>query len=266
MNDYIVKFTDLPDSKGEMYWQLPLIDRELKHYHYNFEGKNVFCDCSEEIGNDFFRYFLHRFNDLKINSLSGVCYLPISEEQRLRPHIVEIHEAPDFNQDTGGGINGFLSLINTVTANKKAAGILCDSGYFHPLSQEDETRILLDGRMDYRDKRYQDVFSRADIVFANAPIILFPEYMKMIRHKPFVAFCTETPIDEDENNDQYFAGIHCGFTSAQYWIIDTDKIWNDLLNRTDEDGVRWTWSGTTMFVSNLPDVSRNSLFLNIFED
>ncbi len=271
MNDYTVRFSDRPDWRGGLYSLLPLIEREMEHYQYDFEGKTVFCDCCEDVGNDFFKYFLGKFRELKIKKLTGVCYLPVEGVERLRPYIVEVNETRTLKINQDGGVEDFLKVQKGLMKNKKNAMFLCETGYYEPGKKQGKVNLFnmfLDGRINYNRKKYQNVFTEADIVFANAPDQLFPEYMTMFvkNNKPFVAFCTGITLEDNGRTRKKFADVHRGFVSAHFWSADAFPPMLDFPQFRDENGDRWTWWGPAMFISNLPDVSGNPLLLDVYED
>jgi hypothetical protein len=51
-------------KKDEFYTQLTDIENELKHYHYHFKDKIVYCNCDDPGLSNFFHYFSYNFEDL----------------------------------------------------------------------------------------------------------------------------------------------------------------------------------------------------------
>src|SRR3954470_19771915 len=103
------------EKTDEFYTQLEDIERELRHYRDQFEGKVVFCNCDDPYESNFFKYFAMNFNHLGLKRLVTTCYagspisgeqLPLFETAGLRdsppprePYKVEISEVPDLNDD-----------------------------------------------------------------------------------------------------------------------------------------------------------------------
>ena len=61
-------------KKDEFYTQLEDIERELRHYKDHFKGKVVLCNCDDPRISNFFHYFAHNFEDLRLKKLITTCY------------------------------------------------------------------------------------------------------------------------------------------------------------------------------------------------
>jgi len=62
-------------KQDEFYTQLPDIEKELKHYTAHFAGKIVLCNCDDPRVSNFFHYFSHHFERLKLKKLITTCYM-----------------------------------------------------------------------------------------------------------------------------------------------------------------------------------------------
>lgn len=237
MKDYNIKFSFRDEADTVLYPQFPIIERRINSIGYNFEGKTVFCDCNEDIGNDLAEYFFLKFKELKLRKLIAVCYLPIEGKQRLRPHLIIVNEMP--NQIVYGNDSGLKRVIRICRAlekNPKNTVILKDSECLHPFDPGDEYTILLDGGIDFRCKEYTDLFNESDYFFGDAPILLFDEYMKMASGKKSFIFSLADPD---------ISGI-IGWKKIRVWClywyrISSDYDWDENVDNivTDEDGHKW---------------------------
>jgi hypothetical protein len=61
-------------KQDEFYTQLSDIEKKLKHYTKHFKGKTVFCNCDDPRVSNFFHYFSHNFEKLKLKKLITTCY------------------------------------------------------------------------------------------------------------------------------------------------------------------------------------------------
>src|SRR3989338_8092481 len=97
----------------EFYTQLVDIEKELKHYKKQFQGKVIYCNCDDPFESNFFKYFAANFKELKIKKLITTSYvkspivggqLPLFEVEGLKPSgrepfKIEIKEVPDTDSD-----------------------------------------------------------------------------------------------------------------------------------------------------------------------
>lgn len=58
----------------DFYTQLSDIENELKHYKDHFKGKVVLCNCDDPWVSNFFHYFAHNFEKLRLRKLITTCY------------------------------------------------------------------------------------------------------------------------------------------------------------------------------------------------
>ena len=61
-------------KQDEFYTQLSDIEKELRHYTKHFKGKTVLCNCDDPKVSNFFHYFSHNFEKLKLKKLITTCY------------------------------------------------------------------------------------------------------------------------------------------------------------------------------------------------
>jgi hypothetical protein len=62
-------------KNDEFYTQLTDIEKELKHYKDQFQGKIVYCNCDDPFESNFFKYFAANFNSLKLKKLTTTSYV-----------------------------------------------------------------------------------------------------------------------------------------------------------------------------------------------
>src|SRR5438132_13119747 len=61
-------------KQDEFYTQLSDIEKELRHYTKHFKNKSVLCNCDDPKVSNFFHYFSHNFENLKLKKLITTCY------------------------------------------------------------------------------------------------------------------------------------------------------------------------------------------------
>src|SRR3954470_5510138 len=61
-------------KQDEFYTQLSDIEKELRHYSAHFKGKTVLCNCDDPRVSNFFHFFSHSFEKLKLKKLVTTCY------------------------------------------------------------------------------------------------------------------------------------------------------------------------------------------------
>ena len=61
-------------KKDEFYTQLCDIELEVKNYKNHFQDKVVYCNCDDPRVSNFFHYFSHNFEKLKLKKLIATCY------------------------------------------------------------------------------------------------------------------------------------------------------------------------------------------------
>ncbi|OGK66465.1 modification methylase [Candidatus Roizmanbacteria bacterium RIFOXYA1_FULL_41_12] len=161
-------------KKDEFYTQLVDIEKELKHYKEQFQGKVVYCNCDDPYESNFFKYFASNFNALGLKKLIATSYsgspiiggqLPLFQvagSKGKQPLKIEIKEVPDTDKD--GAIN------------------LDDVKYL--LKHDKNTVTPLKGSGDFRSDECIELLKQADIVVTNPPFSLFRDYVaQLVKYK-----------------------------------------------------------------------------------
>ncbi len=138
--------------QDEFYTQLSDIEKELKHYTKHFKGKTVLCNCDDPKVSNFFHYFSHNFEKLKLKKLITTCYKNC--------------DADLFSQNTGErGI--YLEYEGDKNGDR--------------IPGADEIGITrLKGDGDFRSDECIALLKQADIVVTNPPFSLFREYVEQL--------------------------------------------------------------------------------------
>jgi len=216
-------------KKDEFYTQLPDIERELKHYTKHFENKTVLCNCDDPKVSNFFYYFSHNFEKLKLKKLITTCYKNC--------------EADLFSQHTDErGL--YLEYDGDKNANR--------------VPDPEEIGIhKLKGDGDFRSEESVKLLKQADIVVTNPPFSLFREYVEQLMKykKKFIIIGNQNAIAYKEIFKLFKEGkiwlgpsIHSGdreFGVPEYYPL------NAAGTRVDSNGNRYVRVKGVRWFTNL---------------
>jgi hypothetical protein len=139
-------------KKDEFYTQLADIERELRHYKAQFNGKVVYCNCDDPRVSNFFHYFSYNFEKFGLKKLITTCYK--SQERDL------------FSQNDS---EQAIYLEYDGDKNDNSVPDLDEIG----IKQ-------LKGDGDFRSAESIELLKQADIVVTNPPFSLFREYVAQL--------------------------------------------------------------------------------------
>ncbi len=159
-------------KNDEFYTQLTDIENELYHYRKHFENKIVYCNCDDPTVSNFFHYFSHQFETLKLKKIIATCY----KNQQMS--LFSKHDSKraiylEYNGDKNDNRVPDINEIDVI-----------------PLKE--------DG--DFRSKECVDLLKQADIVVTNPPFSLFREYVAQLIecHKKFLIIGNKNAISYKE--------------------------------------------------------------------
>jgi hypothetical protein len=159
-------------KKDEFYTQLADIEKELKHYKEQFQGKVVFCNCDDPYESNFFKYFANNFNHLGLKKLITTSYTksPIAGTQ------LSLLEVEGLKPD---GKQPFKVEINVVPDSDGSGSIdLTDVRYL--LKHDKNIATPLKGNGDFRSDECVELLKQSDIVVTNPPFSLFRDYIAQL--------------------------------------------------------------------------------------
>ena len=139
-------------KNDDFYTQLGDIENELRHYKPHFKGKTVYCNCDDPRVSNFFHYFSHSFEHLRLRKLVTTCY----KNQNL-----DLFSQHDAERAIKLEYDGFRDGETVPKAE--------DIGVTH-----------LEGDGDFRSEECIDLLKQADIVVTNPPFSLFREYVSQL--------------------------------------------------------------------------------------
>ena len=143
-------------QQDEFYTQLSDIEKELRHYAKHFKGKTVLCNCDDPKVSNFFHFFSHNFEKLKLKGLITTCYKNCDADLFS-------------NHSDERGI--YLEYDGDKNDNR--------------VPDPDEIGIhKLKGDGDFRSEECVKLLKQADIVVTNPPFSLFREYLaQLVKHE-----------------------------------------------------------------------------------
>ena len=155
-------------KQDEFYTQLSDIEKELRHYTKHFKNKTVLCNCDDPKVSNFFHYFSHNFEKLKLKKLITTCYKNCDADL-FSQHTAESGIYLEYNGDKDG----------------------------NRVPDPDEIGIhKLKGDGDFRSEECIRLLKQADIVVTNPPFSLFREYLaQLVKHgKKFLIIGNQNAI------------------------------------------------------------------------
>lgn len=245
-------------KKDEFYTQLVDIEKELKHYKEQFQGKVVYCNCDDPFESNFFKYFASNFNALGLKKIITTSYvkspivggqLPLFEVEGLKPSgkepfKIEIKEVPDTDGD--GAIN-----IDDVK---------------HLLKHDKNIATPLRGNGDFRSDECIELLRQADIVVTNPPFSLFREYVAQLVEydKKFLIIGNLNAITYKEvfklvKKNKLWLGYNNG---AKTYLVPNSYEQNNIF--VGADGKKYAKMGNTGWYTNL-DIKKRHESLTLYK-
>ena len=199
-------------KNDEFYTELSDIEKELRHYKTQFEGKTIFCNCDDPRISNFFHYFSHKFEDLGLKRLITTCYKN-QERDLFSEHSSESAIWLEYTGDKNGDR----------VPNPEEIGI-------HKLK----------GDGDFRNQESIDLLKQADIVVTNPPFSLFREYvMQLIEFdKKFLIIGNKNAITYKESfqlikENRMWVGVTPMSTDM---LFDVPTDYSKVLTETKKEG------------------------------
>lgn len=199
-------------KNDEFYTELSDIEKELRHYKSQFEGKTIFCNCDDPRISNFFHYFSHKFEDLGLKRLITTCYKN-QERDLFSEHSSESAIWLEYTGDKNGDR----------VPNPEEIGI-------HKLK----------GDGDFRNQESIDLLKQADIVVTNPPFSLFREYvMQLIEFdKKFLIIGNKNAITYKESfqlikENKMWVGVTPMSTDM---LFDVPTDYSKVLTETKKEG------------------------------
>lgn len=219
-------------KEDEFYTQLTDIEKELKYYSAHFQGKTVLCNCDDPRISNFFHYFSHNFEKLKLKKLITTCYQS-NDADLFSTHTPEKGKYLVYEGDKDGD---------------RRPG-------------PDETAIRdLKGDGDFRSAECVELLNEADIVVTNPPFSLFREYVAQLMEygKKFLIIGNTNPLHYQEifkllkENEMWL-----GYTQPVAFVVPDHYEMRSVRSWRDENGTNWRSLGNARWFTNLDIAKRH---------
>lgn len=227
-------------KQDEFYTQLSDIEKELRHYTKHFKDKTVLGNCDDPKVSNFFHYFSHNFEKLKLKGLITTCYKNC--------------DADLFSQHTDErGI--YLEYQGDKNDNR--------------VPDPDEIGVhKLKGDGDFRSEECIKLLKQADVVVTNPPFSLFREYVQqMMKYdKKFLVIGNQNALTYQEvfglikENKMWM-----GYTHPVAFIVPDHYEMREVRSWRDEDGTNWRSMGNACWFSNLDIQKRHEELITVKE-
>ena len=219
-------------KQDEFYTQLSDIEKELRHYTKHFKNKTVLCNCDDPKVSNFFHYFSHSFEKLKLKKLITTCYKNC--------------DADLFSKHTGErGI--YLEYDGDKNDNR--------------VPDPDEIGIYkLKGDGDFRSEECVKLLKQADIVVTNPPFSLFREYVKQLVKckKKFLIIGNHNAITYREIFTLIKENkIWLGYTHPVNFVVPDHYELREIRSWRDDNGTNWRSFGNACWFTNLDIAKRH---------
>jgi hypothetical protein len=246
-------------KNDEFYTQLSDIEKELKHYKNQFDGKVVYCNCDDPYESNFFKYFAANFRTLKLKKLittshikSNVAggqvslfYMKSLEPDGKKPFKIEINEVQDYDLDGAIGLKDVEWLL------KNDANVSCPLG----------------GNGDFRSKECLELLKEADIVVTNPPFSLFRDFIdQVVEYDKHFLIIGNTNAIKYNNVFKLIkaAKFRTGYTNfnvGMFFIVPDS--W-EKFHHINEDGKKVARVSTACWFTNM-DVSKHREMLTLYK-
>lgn len=225
-------------KQDEFYTQLSDIEKELRHYTAHFAGKTVLCNCDDPRVSNFFHYFSHNFEKLKLKKLITTCYK-----------------------------NNDADLFSTRTCERGKYLVYEGDKDGDRVPGPDETDIRdLKGDGDFRSPECVALLEQVDIVVTNPPFSLFREYVEqLIEHeKKFLIIGTQNAISCKEiftliKEDKMWLG----YTHPVAFVVPDHYEMREVRSWRTADGTNWRSLGNACWFTNLDIEKRHEELITI---
>jgi len=219
-------------KQDEFYTQLSDIEKELRHYTDHFKGKTVLCNCDDPRVSNFFHYFSHNFEKLKLKRLITTCYKN-QDTDLFSTHKAEKGVYLEYNGDKDG---------NRVP-DPAEIGV-------HPFKD--------DG--DFRSEECIALLKQADIIVTNPPFSLFREYVQQLidHEKKFLIIGQMNALHYKEIFKLLRENkIWLGYSQPVAFKVPDDYEMRKVRSWRDSEGNNWRSLGNTYWFTNLDIAKRH---------
>ncbi|BES63912.1 adenine-specific methyltransferase EcoRI family protein [Gottschalkiaceae bacterium SANA] len=231
------------NNTDEWYTTYKTVEEEVQHYKEQFYGKTVLCNCDDPYESAFARYFLKKFNVLKLRKLICTSYKGsrIVNDSKL-------------NDDSDCKVSSQYAYVLVVEKRFSASETIRDSEIVSFLETSGTVKKL-NGDGDFRSEECVEYLKEADIVVTNPPFSKFTDLFSLLvkYEKKYLLIGNQNAI----TYKKIFPYIKNGFAWIGYHFGDMSfKVPNNTAPRKtrfwiDENGQKWRSLGNAMWLTNL---------------
>ena len=235
------KNTNLHQAKSakndEFYTTKETVEAELKNYWPHFKNKIVYCNCDDPYESEFFKYFMIRFNLLKLKGLFATCY----EGSQVSQHQLQL-----FDNEERKGIPYKIEIYQEdidllLTENK---GELSQNTIKKYIKEHKKAEQLKgDGRFD--SSECLEMLEKADLAITNPPFSMFRQYCEMLQkyHKKFIIWGNNNAITYKEifpliKENKMWLGYTANKTCV-FKMPPSYEKWDEKLTAKYNDGFKY---------------------------
>lgn len=233
-NDFLRKAKK--NKNDEFYTQLVDIERELKHYKNQFNGKIVYCNCDDPTKSNFYKFFAKNFHELGLKKLISSCY--VENDTNL------------FNFNKKHLVSGFYYEYT----GKKEEKLV-------PI-QDDVISFKGDG--DFRSQESIELLKKSDVVVTNPPFSLFREHIEQIMKykKEFLVIGNINAITYKDifkliQNNKAWMGVNMGRGISGFIVPQHYELYGTE-TKIDSKGNRIISTNNNLWLTNLDNEKRHT--------
>lgn len=242
-------------NTDEWYTTYETIADELVHYHSQFKGKVVLCNCDDPFESNFTYYFLRHFNQLQLKKLICTSYAGSKIDQIHDNSQLQMTLFDDAGEPLSVG-QGYVLIVSKVPGNPGEE--VSDETIRAVLERKGAVKRLK-GSGDFRSDECIEYLKECDICCTNPPFSLFASMFSLLvkYEKQYLLIGNQNAITYKEifpmiKENKTWVGYHFGDMAFRV-PADTEprstRFW------IDETGQKWRSLGNAMWLTNL-DVSQ----------
>ena len=244
------------NKADEFYTRMPDIEKELRHYKDQFNGKVVFCSCDYPYESNFFKYFAMNFNFLGLKKLVATSYTdsPIAGGQLSLFDVIGVRSACTNSKQP-------QKIVITHIDDENGDGAVNLLDVEHLLKYKENTLSLLNDNGDFRSEECIALLKEADIVVTNPPFSLFREFVSQLieYEKKFLIIGNTNALTYKEifklfKDNKLWTG-YTNFNVGMYFFVPDE--WETF--HKIEDGRKMVRVSTSCWFTNLHVKKHNEL-------
>lgn len=245
------------DNTDEWYTTYETIAEELSHYHEQFRGKIVLCNCDDPYESNFCYYFMKHFNQLSLKKLICTSFAGSKINQIQNNFQLTL----DLFGDDGAlkPMNqGYVLQITTMPGDRDSE--VSDEDIKKTLEKKGTVTKLV-GSGDFRTEECIAYLKECDICCTNPPFSLFSDLFSLLvkYEKQYLLIGNQNAITYKEifphiKENKAWVGYRFGDMAFR---VPADTQPRNTRFWIDETGQKWRSIGNAMWLTNLDTQRRH---------